>query len=87
MPGRLIPRPLRFSHDGRTLEVRASPLAMGWSVGIYAGSQAVTRIRYVVLYETEVGAGTQAVNLTAGLIPLMEHARDEVLAGRIALAA
>ena len=79
---RSIPSPLRFSHNGRQLEVRAAPLATGWSVRVFGDAKPATVISYAVLYDN---AGSSATDWNAGLAALMQHARDEITSGRTAL--
>ena len=78
-------RAKKFTHKGRSLEVRAAALATGWAVRLYEGNRQISPLRYNVSYVVASDARAQRFlsgDIVRDLMELMQH---EVETGRLRL--
>ena len=64
--------PIRFSHRGRDLEVRAMRTPNGWKARVFEGTTKVTRVFYTVSYDTDLDAEFQGIDIVGELMQIAQ---------------
>lgn len=78
-------RSVRFTHEGRNLEIRAIQGMNGdWQIGAFEGSAKVTAPTYVLSFDTEIAGSSMGVDLVDHL---MQVAQSDVEMGIVELQA
>lgn len=80
-------RERKFSHNGRTLVVKAIQENEGWKIKVFENDNVVTPVSYHVSYDTEIAAklgttGTVPVDLVE---KLMDIAQSDIKNGVVSI--